>query len=121
MSALEARQSHQEDEVLNNPVLLHLRQRTTAEAQADVALNRQPRKQPMVLKNDAPIEARPINRSVADLNKTAIRIIQTGDQSQQSRLATPAWPDQRDKLSRLDQQAEIPDCLKACPVDGERF
>ena len=75
----------------------------------------------MILKNDAPIEAWPINRSVADLNQTAIRIIETGDQPQQSRLATPAWPNERDKLSGLDQQAEIPERLKACSVNGKRF
>ena len=75
----------------------------------------------MVLKNNSPIEAGPINQSIADLNQTAIRIIETGDQAQQRRLATPARPKERDEVSGLDQQAEIPERLKACPVDGERF
>ena len=53
------------------------------------------------------IEPRLSRRLVVDRDRALCRLEQIGDQSQQRRLATTRWADQRNELARLDLQVDV--------------
>src|SRR5882724_4258286 len=77
------------------------------QAGLDIAPNRKPGKQIWILKNEATFRARLVDWVRANQKFARVGKFQTGNESQQGRLAAPAWANERNQFSRRYRQRDI--------------
>jgi len=110
---------YQLNEILDALLAFVIAQGLVDQAQADVFLDRQPGKQPVLLKHDAALAADAVDGPAVDADLALKGGVQADQQAQQGRLAATAGTDDGDEFAFGDVQAEIVDGLQFGAVDVE--
>ena len=103
MAALEA---HEPDEPVGDLLDLLARQLPLAGAETDVLSHRHPREQRIVLEYHAAVAAGAGHRLALHCDLAGGRLLETGDDAQQGRLAAARGADQADELAVADRQVD---------------
>ena len=104
------------------PVRKHL-----VDGQRDVFVNREPGQQGVILKHDAAVGARAVDRRSRERDGAAVGREETRQQAHERRLAGAGIADDGDKLALLDREVDVAEHLGAggrraeAPVHGFDF
>ncbi|MNZ33319.1 hypothetical protein D3C78_506640 [compost metagenome] len=90
-------------------------------AEGDVVPHASPGVERRVLEHHHPRRRRPVHRLAIGQQTAAVGRLQTGDQTQQGRLAATGRPQQRDELPRRHVQVDVLQHRQAFAVDLERM
>src|SRR5262249_51303670 len=78
-------------------------------AEGDVLGDAEPGEQRGILKHDAAIGSRPVDRRAFDQDRAGVGLLQPRDQVEQRRLAAPRGADQADEPALADREGDVVD------------
>src|SRR5687767_10353659 len=96
---LEVDEAHEMQPFARPTLGLAMRHTLHPQAEHDVLLHGQPRKQGVTLKHHAAIRPRTINRAAIELHASPARPVEPGEDTDQRGFTAPGRPDDRDELS----------------------